>query len=1176
MKTLFTLLLLMGFGGCWGQFTSEKLIAGHEISDTRDLVMADLDQDGDSDVLVVSFADNTVGWYENYLDDNFSRIHIISNKLDGASAVRAADINNDGKKDVIAAVSNENKVIWFENDGNADFSEQYVVSEEIINAKTLFLSDLDKDGDIDILTVSLVNRNNTIIWLKNEGENRFSQHEIVATESNGVDKLHVGDLDNDGDMDILSTFSAKTVYYKNNGNNEFNEEYTVVENNYSVRSSSAEDIDGDGDLDIYPTSSRSGGGSGRWYENDGRGNFSNSGRLPTGSQDHHVLKMVDLDQDNDLDLITSEDGSRELNWYENDGQGNFSGFNLFNVETIPFTDDEFVSGITTADIDNDGTEDVIFMANNFKQVGWYENYGGNNFSDPRLISSQTSYPLYLAIGDIDGDADLDVIATSWFEGKIAWYRNEQDGFSEEIIVTKQTEFPNNVILKDINNDDQIDLLFASNGNEIVWYENIDGNFGQQHSISSDFTEPSKLMSIDFDNDGDNDILACSRIENSIVWFENTQSGNIFMKHIISASLEKPTDLLVFDFNEDGLLDVFCSFDDKRIAIMLNQGGNVFIEENTLGFSFIIADINSVDIDSDGDMDVLYASSRDDVIGWLENNGVGRFITRPISRDMDDVRNIEAIDFDNDGDVDILSNAYERKHTVLFLNDGEENFSTPIIVATHEGYNLNVNTIFADIDQDGNDDIISASFYEDKLVWYENIFDEPSIEGIVFWDINENKLFDSTEYVLKNISLTVEPNATFSYTDEEGRFRYYLSDGEYEVSISPNSCWILSTDTATYSVSVPSDFKYELNFGLKLTSDYQHTQARLISAATRCGFTVPFTLSVQNDGCVPSAGQYGLVLSDLVTLIEAAVEPIAVNGDTLFWNYEQLFSSEDERVDLMFEIAGTDFLGDTIRMKALSYIENDNGELALSSTYDYASEIRCAYDPNDKLVYPNRAGEYDKNYTLFEETFEYTVRFQNTGTDTAFTVVIKDYLDPNLDWKTFKPVLSSHPHETLLHSDGLVEFTFRNILLPDSTTNEPLSHGFVTFKIAPTEGLDENTAIENTADIFFDFNPPITTNTTNNVMVSELPKVTSVNNWELAESGVTVFPNPFDQTLTFQLVAPTEGRLLLFDATGRLLLAQTFSEDTLDIQLHNWANGLYFYQIWQADGELLGRGKIVKE
>ena len=98
------------------------------------------------------------------------------------------------------------------------------------------------------------------------------------------------------------------------------------------------------------------------------------------------------------------------------------------------------------------------------------------------------------------------------------------------------------------------------------------------------------------------------------------------------------------------------------------------------------------------------------------------------------------------------------------------------------------------------------------------------------------------------------------------------------------------------------------------------------------------------------------------------------------------------------------------------------------------------------------------------------------------------LDPNLDWSSFEAITASHPFNTELRPNGKVSFYFNDILLPDSTTNEPESHGFVQYRISPKDGLEENTLIANEASIFFDFNPPIITNTVVNVMVSQYPLI----------------------------------------------------------------------------------------
>ncbi len=140
------------------------------------------------------------------------------------------------------------------------------------------------------------------------------------------------------------------------------------------------------------------------------------------------------------------------------------------------------------------------------------------------------------------------------------------------------------------------------------------------------------------------------------------------------------------------------------------------------------------------------------------------------------------------------------------------------------------------------------------------------------------------------------------------------------------------------------------------------------------------------------------------------------------------------------------------------------------------EIRASYDPNDKSVSPAGVGpthRVDPGTPL-----TWLVRFQNTGTDTAFTVVIRDTLSAALDISTLRVTAASHPYTVGLEgaAQPVLVVHFANILLPDSLTNEPASHGFVQFTMAPLPGLDLGTEVHNTADIYFDFNSPIITNT----------------------------------------------------------------------------------------------------
>lgn len=149
--------------------------------------------------------------------------------------------------------------------------------------------------------------------------------------------------------------------------------------------------------------------------------------------------------------------------------------------------------------------------------------------------------------------------------------------------------------------------------------------------------------------------------------------------------------------------------------------------------------------------------------------------------------------------------------------------------------------------------------------------------------------------------------------------------------------------------------------------------------------------------------------------------------------------------------------------------------------DAETSIHClqiidAFDPNEKSVEP---GGITSIHAVQPGTrLDYLIHFQNCGTDTAFDIVLIDTLSPYLDVTTLHFGAASHPYTTsfLPGVVPIVKFTFQNILLPDSSTNEPGSNGFVSYSVYPDSACPLNTVIENFADIYFDFNLPVRTDT----------------------------------------------------------------------------------------------------
>ena len=324
-----------------------------------------------------------------------------------------------------------------------------------------------------------------------------------------------------------------------------------------------------------------------------------------------------------------------------------------------------------------------------------------------------------------------------------------------------------------------------------------------------------------------------------------------------------------------------------------------------------------------------------------------------------------------------------------------------------------------------------------------------------------------------------------------------------------------------------------------------------------------------------------MLDDLVTFVDSDVTPTAIAGDTLIWAYDILFSAEIDEIKLQLEIAGVNDIGEVIQLRALNYVGENPDNLALSSHYDFVSEITCAYDPNDKLVNPSRQHEYGQNYTLFDEIINYTVRFQNTGNDTAFTVSIVDEIDEHLDILSLKPISASHPYYVEVdEACSTVTFVFDNILLPDSTTNFDLSNGFINFDISPKEDLAEETLITNEASIFFDFNPPIITNKVNSVLVSELPVINDLQETTSQGGKIIGYPNPFTNGISFEIPDEMSGKtfnLSVHNSLGQLVARNAIPSYTqvFSLELPQLPQGVYHCVFIAENGDVIDTLKVIK-
>ncbi len=235
----------------------------------------------------------------------------------------------------------------------------------------------------------------------------------------------------------------------------------------------------------------------------------------------------------------------------------------------------------------------------------------------------------------------------------------------------------------------------------------------------------------------------------------------------------------------------------------------------------------------------------------------------------------------------------------------------------------------------------------------------------------------------------------------------------------------------------------------------------------------------------------------------------------------------------------------------------------------------AYDPNDKSAFPIGYGE--DHIIDPESLMEYKIRFQNTGTDTAFNVSIRDTLSDLLDVTTLRMGAASHSYNWRIEDRGTLVIDFPNILLPDSVVNLAASNGFVSFKIQvkPVPSLPYS-SVKNKAAIYFDFNEPIITNQVSHTIDTMFVDIVlSIKNNDIITNRVKTAPNPAKDftTLTFPEDSQFPLTFRLYSQEGRLVRTKEINNITQDLDLQNLRSGIYYYGVYDKKG-LWASGKLV--
>jgi len=432
-----------------------------------------------------------------------------------------------------------------------------------------------------------------------------------------------------------------------------------------------------------------------------------------------------------------------------------------------------------------------------------------------------------------------------------------------------------------------------------------------------------------------------------------------------------------------------------------------------------------------------------------------------------------------------------------------------------------------------------------------------INGLVYEDMNDNGILDNGEPPALGALATSSPAVFAVRVDSTGRFwQFPVLEGDTlrAVPVSP------------YATTKPIFHRIEtsdtaVQFGIYYLPDKRDLSATMVSLTpVRPGFSADFYLNCQNNGTATATGTVQVVLPPQLSYQSASPLPnfIAASGDTLTWQLDNIERFENQTIVIKAVCAASAFLGEIVCLK--TSIETAGADANPDDNDgEYCFTVVGSFDPNDKQAMP---GERITTEQIADDvSVVYTIRFQNTGTYLAENVVVEDTLDAkHLDLASFKLLAASHPMTWTMESRGLVKFRFTGINLPDSTSNEPESHGFVQYAIRPKPGLTVGAAIRNTAYIYFDFNEPIVTNTTETVVSLPVGSNSPEKSMKLS-----LLPNP---ARTFIRVSVEQGMPLgqveILDASGRLQVAKSFGvPSTANIDIRDLPAGHYFVRAYSG-------------
>ncbi len=564
----------------------------------------------------------------------------------------------------------------------------------------------------------------------------------------------------------------------------------------------------------------------------------------------------------------------------------------------------------------------------------------------------------------------------------------------------------------------------------------------------------------------------------------TISGNPSLENLDGLSQLFEIEAKTFDISNNPLLTNLDVFNNVSIEIdfvdaILKIDNNISLVTMN-GFDEIFSFSGDLTISNNPLLESLpsnLAIEVSDVVSIINNDSLLNL------EGLENLSSITVLDIENNSqllDITAISNALSNDSNIeLIITDN------PLLeICSFEAMCafLDANVIEAMIENNGIG-CTSVEEVEENCLANFNI-----ISGNILFDFN-NDGCTTDDYAAENILVqtTNGVETHISITDEEGNFSFFVDEGVYTTSIISES---LPVEFQGVPESVESTFtglgnEEMIDFcveAIEVVNDIAITVIPL--QEPRPGFDALYVISYSNVGTTVESGTITMNFDEEILFYEnSSLPPFVIDATFIEWEYDELLPFETRSFEVGFEVFtpptvqdGNILVSEVEITTSIEDINPDNNVFVLDEV------VVNSFDPNDKQVLQGEriieeeVGDY----------LDYVIRFQNTGTADAINVIVTDVLSDNLNWNTLRILSSSDDYRVEITNGNEVSFIFENINLPPEEEDEEGSNGHIAFQIRSNDDLILGDAIENTANIFFDFNAPIITNTVTTTVSEPCP------------------------------------------------------------------------------------------